>query len=610
MDKKISDYGIIGNLHTAALIGNDGSVDWLCLPDLDSPSVFAALLDRDKGGCFSVRPAGPWRSQASYLPGTNILSTTFRTESGVLKLTDFMPVAEEETGAAERDAFRLYRRMEVLAGEVEIEMRYTPRFDFARAETHLQLSEGGIVTEAEGLILTLQATAGNLRVVEGRAEGGWRLREGDDVWLSLSWKEDGAERLTETEGVAALRETEAFWRHWLAQREAGGDLDCGSCGDLLDRSALVLKLLQFRPTGAIAAAVTTSLPEEIGGERNWDYRYSWVRDSALTLSALLKLGHVTETGRYLRWLKEILCACLSCVCPDCQPASHLQVLYGLRGETELPEATLDHLAGFRGSAPVRIGNAAARQTQLDIYGEIMDAALLLATRQGGIDDLLRPVLRSVADYVCERWQEKDAGIWEVRGGPFDFVHSRVMCWAALDRALTMARSFALPGDGRRWQRTAEEIRREVLSRGWSEKKQAFVQHYETEDLDAACLLFPLFGFLPFDDFRMVSTVAAVQRELVQNGLVYRYRNRDGLPGREGVFLPCTFWLIDNLAGQGRGNEAEGLLQQVLQAVSPLGLFAEEYDPVAGELLGNFPQALSHIGFVNSVVALGRARAGR
>jgi GH15 family glucan-1,4-alpha-glucosidase len=434
----------------------------------------------------------------------------------------------------------------------------------------------------------------------------WRLFQGEDLWLRLSWSKRRPEGFSTAEAHKALQETVAFWHGWLSKKKHIGDVDLGLYREMVERSALLLKLLQY-PSGAMVAAPTTSLPEAIGGVRNWDYRFSWVRDSALTLNALFTLGHVDETDRYLQWLKGVLCSCLECQCAQCESASHLQVLYGLRGEKELPEQELRHLSGFKGSRPVRIGNDAMAQRQLDIYGEAMHAALKLAEFRGGVDTQLWPVLRSVGNYVSGHWREKDHGIWEVRNGPHHFVHSKVMCWVALDRALALAKRFDLPGETRRWQEAKVQIRQDVLARGWSEKKQAFVQHYDTEALDAACLLLPVFGFVPFDDPRMVSTTSAIREELDRHGFLCRYLGPDALPGSEGTFLPCTFWLIDNLIGQNRLNEAEELLAKTLHSSSPLGLFAEEYDPLTGEILGNYPQALSHIGFINSAVSLCRAR---
>jgi GH15 family glucan-1,4-alpha-glucosidase len=605
--KRIGDYGIIGNLQTAALVGNCGSIDWLCLPDFDSPSAFAALLD-EHAGYFCVRPASGGSGSASYLARTKILITRFQNAQGALQITDFMPVAEYGQQKSQPDVSHLYRRVSVTWGEMDIEVRFAPRFDYGRIGTNWHWNGAELVAAGGDQRLFLACSRGGMELGNDEAHALWRLFRGEELWLRLSWGKRRPEVFTTAEAQNALQATADFWHGWLSEKKPIADVDLGPYRDIVERSALLLKLLQYHPSGAMVAAPTTSLPEAIGGVRNWDYRFSWVRDSALTLNALFTLGHVAETDRYLQWLKGVLCSCLECQCAQCESASHLQVLYGLRGEKELPEQELRHLSGFKGSRPVRIGNGAMAQKQLDIYGEAMQAALKLAEFRGGVDAQLWPVLRSVGNYVSAHWREKDHGIWEVRNGPHHFVHSKVMCWVALDRALVLAQRFDLPGETGKWQEAREQIRQNVLERGWSEKKQAFVQHYDTEALDAACLLLPVFGFLPFDDSRIVSTTAAIRRELDRDGFLCRYLGPDGLSGREGVFLPCTFWLVDNLIGQGRLNEAEELLQQTIRSASSLGLLAEEYDPHTGEALGNYPQALSHIGLINSAVSLCRARA--
>jgi hypothetical protein len=396
-----------------------------------------------------------------------------------------------------------------------------------------------------------------------------------------------------------MKDTEAFWKGWLKRSETGRALELGKYRGMTERSALLLKLLYYAPKGTIAAAPTTSLPEEIGGERNWDYRYTWIRDASFTLQALFNLGHLSETEGYLKWIIGVL---------EKHGVEKLQIMYGLRGEEDLPEVELEHLKGYRDSRPVRIGNAASKQIQMDIYGELMDAALKLSDYVGKINPETWPYLRDVCDHVCEHWRDKDSGIWEVRGGPWHFVYSKVMCWVALDRGTVIARRYGFPADLGKWERTMEEIRCEVLEKGWSEEKQSFVQHYDTQELDASNLLIPILGFLPYDDPRVLSTVEATVRELSPDGFVYRYRAEDGLSGGEGAFLLCTFWLIDNLAAQGRVDEAERLLERMEGVANHLGLFSEEFEPGSGELLGNFPQAFTHIGYINSVAAIRAARA--
>lgn len=594
--KRIDEYGLIGDSRTAALVGNNGSIDWLCLPFLDSPSVFAAILDQEKGGRLALSPAEPFDSTSSYRPGTNILNTTFRTAHGQLRLTDFMAVPVPGKDPNHKNV-QLYRCAEVTEGEVELVLHFGPRFDYARAETCMALAKDAVVAHGNQQSLSLSASRPGMTISKKEATGCWRLAKGEKLWFLLQWGDQTTAPLDSAEGEMALQQTERYWHDWLQQSETGEDFDFGPFRKMVERSSLVLKLLEFAPTGAMAAAATTSLPEEIGGERNWDYRFSWIRDAALTVEALFNIGHLAEMEKYLKWLEMFIC----------ESGCALQVLYGLRGETNPTEEILPHLAGYKGSRPVRIGNGAHDQKQLDIYGEIMDAALRLSNYAGKIEFSMWPFFRSICTTVCDTWQEKDSGIWEVRGGPFHFVYSKVMCWVALDRGLTIARRYGFPGDFQRWERCRENIRQEVLKRGWNAEKQAFVQHYDTDSLDAANLLLPFYGFLPYDDPQMLSTVEAIRKELSSDGFVYRYRTEDGLSGEEGIFLICNFWLVDNLIGQKKLEEAMVLLLRLENTANRLGLFAEEYDPFWKELLGNFPQAFSHIGYINSVFALCRAR---
>ena len=597
MYKKISDYGIIGNSQTAALVGNDGSIDWLCLPSFDSPSVFGALLDKSKGGRFMVSPRENWDSTAAYLPGTNILTTIFRTPKGRVRLTDYMPVALEGCPEKELPHQKLIRRVEALEGKPGISLHLDPRFDYGRATAIVKTEGLKAVARSSDQVLTLQATKPGLKVEDERVVADWDLESGDEIWLCLDFGMENPEEVMPQKALESLEETRSFWHDWLARSETRQDFDFGPFRDMVERSSLVLKLLDFAPTGAILAAPTTSLPEEIGGGRNWDYRFSWIRDSALTVQALFNIGHLSEMERYLNWLEKFVC----------EGEGHLQVLYGLRGETQLIEMELPHLDGYKGSRPVRIGNEAYRQRQLDIYGEILDAALRLSNYAGKISFSMWPFLRTLCDTVVKDWQEKDAGIWEVRGGPYHFVYSKVMCWVALDRGLTIARRYGFPADLGRWDACRDEIRKEVLHKGWSERRKSFVQHYDSEELDASVLLIPFYGFLPYDDPRMVSTVAAIEKDLTRDGFVYRYLNEDGLAGDEGSFQLCSFWLVDNLIGQNRLEEAQIMLLRLEKTANNLGLFAEEYDPFWREPLGNYPQAFTHIGYINSVYALCHAR---
>ena len=599
MYKKISDYGIIGNSHTLALVGNDGSIDWLCLPFMDSPSVFAGILDKNKGGCFSITPAGEWDSVVRYQSGTNILSTMFRSRSGTMKLVDFMAVSVDNEQNHTHEISKIYRYVEITQGELVVEGRFSPRFDYARQTTSLALKNGALTAGGGKDTLVLRCTHGDWAVREEEATGSWHLKEGDRLWFRLCHGDEPVKKLHEKEGEAALEETRKYWSGWLDKNETGIDLDLEKYRHLVDRSALVMKLLEFKPTGAISAAATTSLPETIGGVRNWDYRFSWIRDSALTIDALYNVGHLTEMEAYLRWMESVIR----------ESGPELRILYGLRRDSKTAEEELSHLEGYKGSSPVRIGNGAYDQKQLDIFGEIMDAALKLSNYVGKIDFDLWPFLHDICDTVVKEWENKDFGIWEVRGGPYHFVYSKIMCWTALDRGITIARRYGFPADLEQWSDTRAQIRKQVLEKGWSETKKSFVQHYASDALDASNLLIPFYGFLDYDDPRMISTVAAVCRELTnEEGLVFRYRAEDGLPGKEGVFLVCTFWLVDNFIGQKRFEEAQNLLARLENTANHLGLFSEEYDGFWKEALGNFPQAFTHIGFVNSVVFLCKTKA--
>lgn len=596
MYKKISDYGIIGNFRTIALIALDGSIDWLCLPHIDSPSIFGALLDDKKGGCWSICPLGEYDSVAQYLPETAILVTRFRTRTGILQLTDFMAVgygAEEDVN----DRSLLFRHIEVPDGTVDVTMLCMPRMDYARETVDIQGTGNIAIARGSAGNLTFSATRPVINKKD-RLQAHWNLSKGEDIWLGLDLSHSEPVIVSREYANHALQQAREFWKDWLHRSETGRCIAKGRHLPMLIRSAITLKLLYYEPTGAIAAAGTTSLPEEIGGERNWDYRYTWIRDASFTIKALYNMGHLSETEGYLRWIESLLAS---------RGVEKMQIMYGVRGETELEEMELIHLEGYKHSKPVRIGNGAATQKQLDIFGEIMDAALALSNYAGKIDGELWPFLRNIADYVVAHWSERDNGIWEVRGGPYHFVYSKVMCWVALDRGITIARRYGFPADLKTWKSIRKKIKDEVLKKGWNDKKKAFVQHYETDVLDSSNLLIPILGFLPFDDPRVISTIEAIRNELEQDGLLYRYNSADGLAGEEGTFLLCTFWLIDCLVARGELEEAERLLDKIERVANHLGLFAEEYDINWREVLGNFPQAFTHIGYINSAIALEKAR---
>lgn len=598
--RPIGDYGIIGDGHTAALVASDGSIDWLCWPRFDSPAVLCRLLDSRRGGWFRVGPAGEHTGTRSYVPATNVLVNTFVTGAGSFRLTDFMPVerlTEDRRGEDIAPSHEIIRLVEGLAGVSEVEVGFRPTFDFARAETTLAPHRNGATATAGGEALALSCPC-ELRFDEiGALKGRFRVAAGERVWLALDYcPEADVKHLKPSPRTydAELERTLRYWREWWSECRYEGPYS-----ELVRRSALTLKLLTYEPTGALVAAPTTSLPEQLGGVRNWDYRFTWLRDSSLVLYALMLLGYHEEASDFFGWLDRL---CVTC-------HGKLQIMYTIDGGADIPESTLPHLEGYRRSEPVRVGNAAFDQKQLDIYGEVLDAVHLYHER------LKEPVreewwdeVRFMADQTVARWREADFGIWEVRGGPRHFLYSKLMCWVALDRAVKLAVSSHPNADFRRWETVREEIRRTILEEGYNREVGAFTQTLGGSSLDASALVIPLTGLLPATDPRVVSTAAKIQEQLTSGGLVYRYLNDDGLPGGEATFALCSFWLVDNLALQGRVGEARELFERIAGYANDLGLLAEEIDPASGELLGNFPQGFSHLALIRSALNLSRAEA--
>jgi GH15 family glucan-1,4-alpha-glucosidase len=596
--RPIRDYALIGDAHTAALVATDGSIDWCCWPHFDSPAVLCRLLDAAKGGFFQVRPARNFNATRSYHGPTAVLATTFETDEGRARLTDFMPVerlAEGRRGEDIGSSHSILRMIEGLGGSLEIEVGFRPTFDYARAGAVITLSECGAVARSGGEALVLSCPAALSLDDSGAARGRFRVSRGERVWLSLSYHAGVAPedlKPRPADGEQQLKQTLEYWERWWC--------DCryeGPYRDLVRRSALTLKLLTFEPTGALVAAPTTSLPEEIGGVRNWDYRYTWLRDSSLTIYALQLLGYEEEAADFFGWLDRL---CITC------RDHRLQIMYMIGGESHLPETTLDHLEGYRGSRPVRIGNAAFGQKQLDVYGEVLDAAHLYH------EPTRRPVrpdwwdeLSFMADETVKHWRDPDYGIWEVRGGPRHFLHSKLMCWVALDRAVRLAGSLKVKYDTSRWVAARERIRRAILEEGYDAEVGAFTQAFGEKALDASALSIPLTGFLPATDPRVRSTVERIRERLTSGGLVHRYLNEDGLPGGEATFAMCSFWLVDNIALQGRRDEARELFERVAAHASDTGLFAEEIDPSGGELLGNYPQAFTHLALIRSALHISK-----
>ncbi|MFQ5890856.1 MAG: glycoside hydrolase family 15 protein [Gemmatimonadota bacterium] len=594
--KPLRDYGLIGDLRTAALVARDGSIDWCCFPRFDSPSVFAALLDDRRGGCWSVAPVHSQTSTQRYEDLTNILVTTFGCgSSGILQLLDFMPLTGEETGFP--NPHEIHRRVEAVGGDVEVEIRFQPRFDYARSSTRFRSRRHGILaTNGKDETLTLSSServSWKMDDEQGEARARLTVGRGTRVWLVLRYDDDEVWPADDYHSEQKLTHTRKFWLDWCA--DIGYD---GPYRPMVERSALVLKLLVYAPTGAIIASPTTSLPEVVGGTRNWDYRYSWLRDATFMLFGLYALGKFRELDLYTNFLKKI-----------CRKESeHLQIMYGVGGELRLPEEELSHLEGYRGSAPVRIGNAAVDQIQLDVYGEVLDA-MHIWRRKHPMTEGMWELCRGLADLVVENWRRPDHGAWEVRDRPRHYVFSKMMCWVALDRAIRAAEDLRLGGPVDRWRATREEIREEILSRGWSEERGAFTQHYETDRMDAANLTIPMVRFLPPDDPRVIGTIEQIQAELTHpgSGLLYRYRTPDGLPGQEGTFCVNTFQLAQAYAMCGHHERSVQVFESVLRYASPLGLFSEEIDPDTGELLGNYPQGFSHIGLINAAHVIARTR---
>lgn len=591
MYKKINDYGIIGNLGSCALVGLDGSIDWCCLPHLDSPSVFCSILDARKGGRFKIAPREDYSSSQYYQKGTNILVTKFSTAKAEVAVTDFMPFFASDE---KQDQPVIFRLIEGIKGSASLDIEFTPRFDYARNRTEVSREGSRVIARGKSDSLFLEGDA-PWECRDDAAMAVITIQAGKNLPFIMAYGDSGAN----IPGITEARElTAKGWHEWVHRCEEKKCVFGGPWHDMVVRSALTLKILTHRHTGSMAAAATTSLPEWIGGARNWDYRFTWLRDSSFTVQALHNLGHRKEAEAFLKWAQNTL--------ERHNDPAKIQIMYGLHGETNLKETELEHLEGYKQSKPVRIGNGAAEQRQLDIYGELLDAAFQLTRYGGGIDPVHWPLLRELADYVCRIWREKDAGIWEVRGGNRHFVYSKVMCWVALDRAIRISRRLDFSGNLTLWKKEAEDIREQVLARGFNSKINSFVQSFDSDALDASNLLIPLVGFLPIDDLRVQGTIDATLKHLSDGVLVHRYSADDGLPGREGAFLLCSFWLTDCLVLSGRMAEGEAIFLKLMKYANHLGLFAEEVNPETGELLGNFPQAFTHIGFINSALYLGRS----
>jgi GH15 family glucan-1,4-alpha-glucosidase len=590
----VSEHGLIGDLHSVALVGTNGTIDWQCCPSFDAPTVFGSLLDTDRGGSFELAAAVPAKTRQFYLPDTNVLITRFFAEEGVGEIQDFMPVG----GPAELQRHRLIRRVLCVRGTIPFRARVSPRFGYGMHPHAITEVEAGTVFTASSLTLGLTATV-PVEHDDRDVTAEFKLAEGESAVFAMDEVGNDAvpRACSGEEAKELLVGTVAFWRNWLSASRYRG-----RWREVVHRSALTLKLLTYAPTGAIVAAPTTSLPEQIGGERNWDYRYVWVRDAAFCVYALLRLGFTSEADAFMRFM-------LKHATPREDGASGpLQVMYGIDGRTELPERELGHLAGYEGSVPVRIGNAAAKQLQLDIYGELMDSVYLY-------DDWYRPIssaewdaITTRTEWVCDHWDQPDEGIWETRGGPKKFLYSQLMCWVAIERAIRLATRRGLPADLERWRKSRDAIYRRIMDRGWSPKLQAFAQYEGGDVLDAAVLLMPLVKFISPTDPKWLSTLDALTASLVSDSLVYRYdpqASPDGVRGEEGTFSVCSFWYVEALTRAGRLEEARLAFEKMLTYANHVGLYAEQISRT-GEQQGNFPQALTHLALISAAFNLDRA----
>jgi GH15 family glucan-1,4-alpha-glucosidase len=582
---RLEDYALIGDTHTAALVGRNGSIDWLCLPRFDSHACFAALLGDERHGRWIVSPAThDYRVHRAYRANTLILETEFDTEEGAVRLVDVMPLHQPYP--------TVVRMVEGLTGAVRMQMQLILRFDYGSVVPWVQRQAGRISAIAGPDAVSLTAPVPT-RGEQLTTIADFLVRKGERVPFVLIWHPSHEPVPAPPDAESVASETEAWWQEWTSRCDMDGEWQ-----EAVIRSLITLKALTYAPTGGIIAAPTTSLPERVGGVRNWDYRYCWIRDATFTLYALLTAGYRAEAEAWRDWL-------IRAVAGD---PGQLQIMYGVGGERRLTEYELDWLPGYEGSSPVRTGNDAWRQVQLDVFGEVMDT--LHQARRAGVKTDPRgwDIQSNMMEYLESKWKEPDEGIWEVRGPRRHFVHSKVMAWVAMDRMVQGIETFSLPGEVTRWKRVREDIHREVCTRGFDAELQSFTQYYGARQVDASLLMIPLSGFLPPDDPRVVGTVRAIERDLSRDGLVMRYshdraHNVDGLPPGEGVFLACSFWLADTYTLQGRRAEAVALLRRLLDLRNDIGLLAEEYDPEAKRLVGNFPQALSHLSLVNTVFNL-------
>ncbi len=590
--RSLQDYGIIGNLHSAALVGTDGAIDWYCFPYFDSPSIFGAILDASKGGAFQVTCPGAVTRKQLYFPDTNILVTRYLSNEGVGEVTDFMPIEQM------KERHRIVRRVSVVRGHLSFQCQCKPAFNYGRDTHRLEIDDAKARFVTSDTTLLLSCPTKPVEIARGGALSTFTLREREVATIALQglrYKDKLFEGSTigNSESEELFRSTAAYWHEWVSKCRYRG-----RWRSMVTRSALVLKLLTFEPTGAIIAAPTTSLPEEIGGERNWDYRYNWIRDAAFTVYALLRIGFTAEAKAFMDWLMKRVT----------ESGDRLKPVYRINGERLQTEVKLSNLEGYMNSRPVRVGNRASDQLQLDVYGTLMDAVYLYNKYATPISYDLWICLRRLLNWLSSSWSKPDNGIWEMRNSPEHFVYSKMMCWVALDRGIRLAEKRGFPAPIDKWRRARDAIYEEVMTKGWDEVRKSFVQSYETKEMDASSLLMPLVFFLSPTDPRMLKTLEAVQRELTFDHLVYRYKTdtvKDGLIGQDGTFSLCTFWLVEALTRVGRLEEARLTFEKMLGYANHVGLFSEEISE-SGSPLGNFPQGFTHLALITAAVNLDQA----
>lgn len=594
---KISDYGLIGDCRTAALVSNKGSIDWLSLPDFDSESIFCKILDQQKGGYFSIQPIGNYLSSQIYKDNTNILKTDFFNYGGRVLLTDYMPISKtaEQERAVPEFGTKIVRRVKAKIGDhkLRLEIKVTP--NFAKGKVEVEKTSKGLIFHTSGWKLSLQHSSELfVKINEDKLFAEFDLHQAEEAFFALSYYPSNPK--IEVPSINQLKvmyeETRSFWVWW-----AGLCLYHGQFEKEIVRSALTLKMLTYNPTGAVIAAPTASLPEKLGGNLNWDYRYVWLRDASFTMYALLGLGYLKEAVDFMGWLQAV---CLA-------DEEDIQIMYGIRGERKLTEKKLGHLAGFENSKPVRIGNEAYKQKQLDVYGEMLITLNLFVQSGGKLNEDMKGLVKKLVEKCVSSWQEKDASIWEPRGGYQHFTYSKLMCWAGIDRGITLADKLNIASDRKMWEEAKDNIAQEIITRGFNTEIGAFVQTFESKTLDSSSFTIPILGFLPANDPRVAANFDTTSTHLTKDWFIYRTNDDlDSLKQGEGAFFLSTFWAIDNLSAAGRVKEAKIWLQQLQKIATPLGLYAEMYDPILKEHLGNFPQAFTHLGFINSVLNLDQA----